>query len=111
MGRIPPHGSDAGAFLLCECFGGKTLTLVKDVDGVYDKDPKTHDAAKLIPEIGVSELIKRELETLPFERSLLELLQNARLLRRFQVINGLKPETIAAAVNGEHVGTIIHADG
>jgi molybdenum storage protein len=39
IGRIPPHGSDAGSFLLAECFGSQSLTLVKDVDGVYDQDP------------------------------------------------------------------------
>ena len=40
VGRIPSHGSDAGCFLLAECFGCKTLTLVKDVDGLYDRDPR-----------------------------------------------------------------------
>ena len=40
IGRIPPHGSDAGCFLLAECFGCQNLTLVKDVDGLYDKDRK-----------------------------------------------------------------------
>jgi molybdenum storage protein len=34
VGRIPPHRTDAGAFLLAECFGCKSLTLVKDVDGL-----------------------------------------------------------------------------
>src|SRR6202035_537251 len=30
IGRIPPHRTDAGAFLLAECFGCRSLTLVKD---------------------------------------------------------------------------------
>src|ERR1041385_7582022 len=42
MGRIPPHRTDAGCFLLAECFGCKSLVLVKDVDGVYEKDAKPH---------------------------------------------------------------------
>src|SRR5918997_3007909 len=53
VGRIPPHGSDAGAFLLAECFGSKDLTLVKDVDGLYDQDPKHHPTANFIPEISM----------------------------------------------------------
>ena len=110
LGRIPPHGSDAGSFLLAECFGSQDLTLVKDVDGLYDQDPKHHPTANFIPEISVTELRKRALETLPFERILLDLLDHARLLKRFQLINGRKPECIIRALEGEHVGTIVYAD-
>src|SRR5260370_24086769 len=31
LGPIPPHPTHAGCFLLCETFGCKSLTLVKDV--------------------------------------------------------------------------------
>jgi molybdenum storage protein len=110
LGRIPPHGSDAGSFLLAECFGSQDLTLVKDVDGLYDKDPKRHSTANLIREISVTELRERQLETLPFERILLDLLDHARLLKQFQVINGRKSEHIIRALGGEHVGTIVYAD-
>jgi len=110
IGRIPPHRTDAGAFLLAECFGCKSLTLVKDVDGLYDADPKRAPAASFIPEIGVGELRRRGLTTLPFEPVLLDLLEHARLLDRFQIVNGLHPERIEAALQGEHVGTIVHAD-
>ena len=110
IGRIPPHRTDAGSFLLAECFGCKSLTLVKDVDGLYDRDPKRHSDATFIREIGVAELKKRHLETLPFERVLLDLLEDARLLHSFQIINGRRPEQISAALKGEHVGTIIYAD-
>ena len=110
IGRIPPHRTDAGSFLLAECFGCKSLTLVKDVNGLYDRDPKRHADAIFIPEIGVAELKKRRLETLPFERVLLDLLEDARLLRSFQIVNGCRPDQISAALDGEHVGTIVHAD-
>jgi molybdenum storage protein len=42
---------------------------------------------------------------------LLDLLGRARLLTRFQVINGHKPELLEAALAGERVGTVVHADG
>ena len=109
IGRIPPHRTDAGAFLLAECFGCKSLTLVKDVDGLYDADPKLKPSATFIPEIGVAELRKKNLTTLPFEPVLLDLLDHARLIDRFQLVNGLHPERIQAALAGEHVGTIVHA--
>src|SRR5829696_6131007 len=63
IGRIPPHRSDAGSFLLAECFGCKSLTLVKDVDGLYDRDPKSHTEASLISEIDTAELRQRHLES------------------------------------------------
>jgi molybdenum storage protein len=110
IGRIPPHRTDAGSFLLAECFGCKSLTLVKDVNGLYDRDPKRDAGASFISGIGVAELKARHLETLPFERVLLDLLENARLLHSFQIVNGHHPDKISAALAGEHVGTIVHAD-
>lgn len=110
VGRIPPHRTDAGAFLLAECFGCASVTLVKDVDGLYEKDPKTEPGAAFIPEITVSALRERRLPTLPFETILLDLLANARQVKSFQIVNGLAPDRIRAAVAGEHVGTIVHAD-
>lgn len=110
VGRIPSHGSDAGCFLLAECFGCKTLTLVKDVDGLYERDPKLDSTANFIPKISAAELTERNLETLPFERILIDLLANSRLVDKFQIINGSVPERLEAALNGEHVGTIIYAE-
>ena len=110
IGRIPPHRTDAGSYLTAECFGCKTFTLVKDVDGLYDSDPKADPSAELIREIGVGELRRRQLPTLPFDEVLLDLVERARLVKRFQIINGMKPELLAPALDGEHVGTIVHAD-
>ena len=108
VGRVPPHRTDAGCVILSECFGCKTMTLVKDVDGLYDRDPKRDSSAKFIDEINVHELEKMNLETLPFDRVLIDIMKYTRLTKRFQIVNGMKPELIEAAINGEHVGTIIH---
>ena len=110
IGRIPPHRTDAGCLILAECFGCKTVTLVKDVDGLYDSDPKKNPNAEFIPEITVSEMNERKFETLPFDEVLPDILKTSRLVKQFQVINGTKPELIKAAIKGEHVGTIVRAD-
>ena len=110
VGRIPPHRSDAGAYLLAECFGCATITLIKDVDGLYDRDPKEHSNARFIDEITVGELRERNLPTLPFDRALIDLLEHARLVKSVQVINGRDPERLAGALRGERVGTIIRKD-
>jgi molybdenum storage protein len=110
VGRIPPHRSDAGAYLLAECFGCATMTLIKDVDGLYDRDPKEHPDAQFIAEITVSELRERNLPTLPFDRAIIDLLAHARLVKRIQIINGLAPDRLAGALRGERVGTIVRKD-
>ncbi|HSM52099.1 MAG TPA: uridylate kinase [Thermoanaerobaculia bacterium] len=109
VGRIPPHRTDAGSYLTAECFGCKTFTLVKDVDGLYTADPKQDSSASFIREIGVAELRARRLPSLTFDEILLDLLERSRLMTRFQIINGLNPELLAPALDGEHVGTIVHA--
>ena len=110
LGKLPPHGSDAGSYLVGEVFGARAIILVKDVDGLYDRDPKTNTDANFIREIDVAELRQRNLETLPFDRVLLDLLDNARLLQSFQIVNGRHPDRIVAALEGEKVGTIVYAN-
>ncbi|HEX6751887.1 MAG TPA: hypothetical protein VF092_31625 [Longimicrobium sp.] len=110
IGRIPPHRTDAGCFILGECFGCKSVTLVKDVDGLYTENPRENANASFIDSIGAKELKRRALKSLPFDEVLPDLLLNARLVRQFQVVNGRDPDRIAAAVRGEHAGTIVYAD-
>lgn len=110
IGRIPPHRTDVGSYLVAECFGCQRLILVKDVDGLYEADPKREPRASFIPEISVNELRKRDWPSLPFDEVLVDILARARLVKSFQIVNGLKPELLARALNGEHVGTLIHAD-
>lgn len=108
--RLPTHRADVGAFLLADALGAAGLTIVEDVDGVYSDDPNGDNGknAKLIRETSVAELSKHE-GTLPFDSALLEVMANARHLERVQVINGLVPGRLTAALRGEHVGTIIRS--
>jgi molybdenum storage protein len=109
LGRIPPHRTDTGSYLVAECFGCASLTLLKDVDGLYDADPRQNAAPAFIREISTTELRARKLATLPFDRVLIDLLDRGHSVKRFQIINGWKPELLEPALRGEHVGTIVHA--
>jgi molybdenum storage protein len=109
LGKIPPHGSDAGSYLVGEVFGARDVILIKDVDGLYTADPKTNPGARLIPDITAPELLAMKLETLPVEPILLELLIRAKLVKSVRLINGLVPGNLTRALNGEKVGTIIRA--
>ena len=80
--------------------------LVKDVDGLHGADPRQQPDARLIRDVTTSELRQRALAS-PFDRVLLDLLDTARLVDHFQVVNGRHPGRIEAAVEGEHVGTFV----
>ncbi|CAD6881305.1 aspartate/glutamate/uridylate kinase [Methylomonas albis] len=110
--RIPPHRADTGAFLLADALGAAGLTIVEDVDGVYTTDPRGPggETAQLHRETNAADLIKQQ-GTLPIDRALLEVMANARHLDHVQVVNGLVPGRLTAALRGEHVGTIIHTGG
>ena len=110
FGKIPPHGSDAGSYLVGEVFGARSVILIKDVDGVYSADPKTHPEATFIPDIRAADLMAMQLETLPLEPVVLELLTRSKLVKSIRVINGLVRGNLTKALAGEdEVGTVIRA--
>jgi molybdenum storage protein len=106
--RIPIHRADVGAFLIADALGAAGLTIVEDVDGIYDADPNDSGGkrAKLIRETSAADLAKQQ-STLPVDRALLDVMATARHLERVQLINGLVAGRLTAALRGEHVGTII----
>jgi molybdenum storage protein len=110
VGKIPPHRTDTGAFLLADAYGAARITYVKDVDGVFTSDPATSNGSRpeLIPRIAAADLRARKLATLPIDSLVLDLMAHAKHLNQIQVINGLTPGNITKALHGEHVGTIVH---
>ncbi|QEM67454.1 molybdenum storage protein subunit alpha [Geobacter sp. FeAm09] len=106
--RIPVHRADTGAFLLADALGAASLTIVEDVDGVYSADPNGPEGkdAQLIGEVSYADLAKQP-GTLPVDRAMLEIMANARHIHSVQVVNGLVPGRLTAALRGQHVGTII----
>jgi len=109
VGRIPPHRTDTGAYLVSEVFGARSMIYVKDEDGLYTADPKKDRHARFIPHITVEELFALDLDDVVVERSVLTLMKSARHRRSIQVINGLKKGNLTRALAGEHVGTLITA--
>jgi len=110
IGKIPPHRSDAGAFLLADAYGAARTIYVKDVDGVMTHDPAGSRSAEaeLIERVSVDELRAMNLGSLPIDSLVLELMTRAKHQKEIQIVNGLKPENITRALRGEPVGTIIH---
>lgn len=108
VGKVPPHGSDAGSYLIGEVFGARSIILLKDVDGLYTADPKIDPNATLIPEISAERLLRMRLRTLPIEPVVLGLLARAKLATGIRIVNGLKKGNLSRALNGEAVGSLIY---
>jgi molybdenum storage protein len=106
-GPLPTHGSDFGLFILAEVLGMKRVILVKDVDGLHDKDPHKHKDATLIPRITLDDLNAKLPEELCIDKQLLDAWKNARHVEEVQIVNGLTRGEMTRAFQGEPVGTVI----
>ncbi len=109
-GRIPPHRTDAGAFLIADAYGARRTIYVKDVDGVFTADPHgaDHAGSELRDKVTASELLRAG-TSLPIDRVVLELMGHAKHVTEIQIVNGLTPGALTRALRGEPVGTVVHA--
>jgi molybdenum storage protein len=110
IGKLPLHGTDAGTFLMSDVLGARSMIYVKDQDGLFSDDPNTNPKAELIPRISLRELEGRHLRTLPIERQVLNLMHTARSTTQIQIVNGLKPGRLTAALDGRDAGTVIYRE-
>jgi molybdenum storage protein len=108
VGRIPPHRTDVGAFLTAEVVGAKRCILIKDEPGLLTADPKKDPSALHIDEIEVSELLDMDLNDLPVERAMLNLLARSRSAHEVLLVNGRRPGDLTRALNGENPGSRIY---
>ncbi len=110
-GVLPQHGSDFGLFQLAEVLSMGQLIFVKDQDGLYDKDPAVHADARHIPRITLAELLANPPPTNILDAELFRAWSTAKNITRIQIVNGLKPGMLTAAIRGEDVGTVIVKEG
>lgn len=108
VGRIPIHRTDVGLVILADLIGSKNIIFIKDEEGLYTADPKKEERAEFIPKISIDELMAKDQDDLVIERPCLEIIKNSEVIDSVQVINGMVEGNITRALQGEHVGTIIH---
>lgn len=108
VGRIPIHRTDVGLVILADLIGSKNIIFIKDEEGLYTADPKKDEQAEFIPKISIDELMAKEQDDLVIERPCLEIIKNSEVIDNVQIINGMVEGNITRALDGEHVGTIIH---
>ncbi len=92
----------AAALRACE-IDADILLMAKNVDGIYDSDPKTNPDAKKYEELRYADIINRGLKVIDFTAATMCMENNVPTLAF-----GLNEEnSIVRAVCGEDLGTII----
>src|SRR5262245_36584676 len=84
-GPLPSHGSDFGLFIVAEVLGMRRIIFIKDVDGLYDSDPKKNPSAKKIARITLAELTANMPKELVLDALLFDCWQTARHVREVQI--------------------------
>ena len=107
--RIPPHRTDAGVFLSAEFLGAQARDLHQGRGRPLHRRPEEEPEGEHIPRISAKELIARDLPDVVVERVVVEYLPRAQWCKELQIVNGLEPGQVLAALKGEPVGSIIHA--
>ncbi len=107
VGVLPAHGSDFGLFMLAEVLGMKKIIFVKDQDGLFDRDPARHEGARHIEKATLAELKADMPPEVILDELLFSAWENARHVKRIQIVNGLTPGALTRALDGEDVGTVL----
>ena len=99
----PDFSTDSGAALRATEIKADVLLMAKNVDGVYDSDPKTNPNAKKIDEISYMEIINHNLNVMDFT-ALTLCMENKMPIVAF----GLnEKDGLIKAAHGEKIGTTI----
>lgn len=100
----PYFTTDSGAALRAAEIKADVLLMAKNVDGVYDSDPKTNKNAVKLKELSYMEVINKNIAVMDFT-SVTMCMENKVPIIAF----GLSEEnSIIRAASGEKIGTIIH---
>ena len=109
-GLKPGQSTNAVAARVAELTQSEILLNVTDVEGVYDRDPKQSDKAKLLTQLTVTELQKiitslaSEPGTYPlFDKRALEIIQRSGVEVWF--VSGLNTNNILHAIKTKKPGT------
>ena len=99
----PYFSTDTGAALRAAEIGAEVLLLAKNVDGVYDCDPKTNKNAKKFEKISYMEVISKGLKAMD-TTAITMCMDNEIPIIAFSLN---EKDSIVKAVSGEHIGTYI----
>ncbi len=98
----PYFSTDTAAALRAAEMEADVILLAKNVDAVYDKDPKTNPDAKKFTNLTYMEVINKELKVMDSTATSL-CMDNKITIKVFE----LSTENIIKVVYGENIGTIV----
>lgn len=98
----PYFSTDTAAALRAAEMEADVILLAKNVDAVYDKDPKEHPDAKKFTKLSYMEVINRELKVMDSTATSL-CMDNKITIKVFE----LNTENIIKVVYGEDIGTTV----
>jgi uridylate kinase len=98
----PYFSTDTAAALRAAEMEAEVILLAKNVDAVYDKDPKVHPDAKKFDELGYIEVLQKELKVMDSTATSL-CMDNSIPIRVFE----LSTKNILDAVMGKNIGTVV----
>jgi uridylate kinase len=101
----PYFTTDSAAALRAVEIDAQLLVKATKVDGIYDCNPKHHPEAKRFTELSYLDTLNLKLEQI-MDSTALTLCMDNKL--PIIVLNLWKPGSIAKAVHGEDVGTLVH---
>ena len=97
----PFFSTDTTAALRAAEMGADVILLAKNVDGVYDSDPKVNPAAVKYDEISIDEVVAKKLAAMDLTASIMCMEQKMPML----VFALDEKDSIINAVHGKFVGT------
>lgn len=98
----PYFSTDTGAALRAAEIGADCLLLAKNVDGIYDSDPKINKNAKKLSEISYLDYVSKDLKAMDTTAVTICKENGIPVL-----VFGLADDSIVKAVTSENVGTLI----
>ncbi|SCH51799.1 MULTISPECIES: UMP kinase [unclassified Romboutsia] len=98
----PYFSTDTTAALRAAEMEAEVILLAKNVDAVYDKDPKVHSDAKKFDELSYIDVLQKGLKVMDSTATSL-CMDNEIPIKVFE----LSTENILKAVMGEKIGTIV----
>ncbi|QYR52487.1 UMP kinase [Lysobacter soyae] len=101
----PFFTTDSGAALRAIEIGADLLLKATKVDGIYDKDPNKHSDAVRFDDLTYDEVLQRNLQVM--DTAAFALARDSALPMR--VFDMYQPGVISRILNGEPVGTLVHA--
>ncbi|MDD4002726.1 MAG: UMP kinase [Clostridia bacterium] len=100
----PYFSTDTGAALRAAEVQADVLLLAKNIDGVYDGDPKTNPQAKKYDNIKFIDVIKNGLKAMDTTATSMCMENNIPVI----VFALNEPDSIIKAVSGKKIGTLIN---